>query len=58
MKAKSGFTIFEMLLIMALLAIGLTPLLILFTNGILASSNVSNTEIAIHLAQQKMEQIV
>lgn len=47
----------EMLLVMILLSISFYPLMLLFSNGIIASSNASRTLKAISLAQQKIEEI-
>lgn len=54
---KFGFTLIEMLLVMGLLSISFFPLMLLFSNGIIASSSASQTLKAIALAQQKIEEI-
>lgn len=56
-KSLKGFTLIEMLLVLVILAAGFFPLIQLFSSGILASSNASQTMKAIVLSQQKIEQL-
>jgi len=55
--SKAGFTLLEMILVLAVLSLGFIPLINLFSNGVTASSDATNSSIAVQLAQQKMEQI-
>ena len=54
---KKGFTLLEMVLVLAVISLGFLPLVLLFSSGVTASSDVSRTNQAISLVQQKMEAI-
>ncbi|MCX5749508.1 MAG: prepilin-type N-terminal cleavage/methylation domain-containing protein [Candidatus Saganbacteria bacterium] len=55
--SKAGFTLLEMVIVLAVLSLGLLPIMLLFSSGITASSDATNRSVAVQLAQQKMEQI-
>jgi prepilin-type N-terminal cleavage/methylation domain-containing protein len=54
---RRGFTLIEMILVLLVITIALFPLVEAFSSGIRASKIASDTNIAIELAQQKMEQM-
>ena len=54
---RTGFTLLEMILVLVVITIALFPLIESFSSGIRASKSVSDTNTAIELAQQKMEQL-
>lgn len=54
---RKGFTLIEMILVLVVITIALFPLVESFSSGIRASKIASDTNIAIELAQQKMEQL-
>lgn len=54
---RSGFTLLEMILVLVVITIALFPLIESFSSGIRASKTASDTNTAIELAQQKMEQL-
>lgn len=57
-RAKpGGFTLLEVLLVMIILAAVFFPLLQMLSSGLVASNEVKNTNTAVKLAQQKMEEI-
>ena len=53
---KRGFTLLEMMLVIIVLGIGLFPLVQLFSNGIVQSSDTTKSNLAVQLAQEKVEQ--
>lgn len=54
---RSGFTLLEMILVLVVITIAIFPLVESFSSGIIASKDITNTNIAIELAQQKAEQL-
>jgi len=52
-----GFTLLEVLIATVLFTVGVVLLAGLFSTGLLSSADTENTEIAINLAQQRMEEI-
>lgn len=54
---RNGFTLLEMLLVLVVITVALFPLIESFSSGIRASKTASDTNTAIELAQQKMEQL-
>ena len=54
---RSGFTLLEMILVLVVITVALFPLIASFSSGIRASKMASDTNIAIELAQEKMEQL-
>ncbi len=54
---RRGFTLIEMILVLVVITIALFPLVESFSSGIRASKVASDTNTAIELAQQKMEQL-
>jgi MSHA pilin protein MshD len=56
-KAKNGFTLLELILVIVVLAVGLTGTLVAFTQGTQDSSYSQNTGIATTLAQDLMEEV-
>jgi len=57
-RAKSrGFTLLEVMLVLIILAAVFFPLLQMFSSGLLVSTEVKNSNTAVMLAQQKMEEI-
>ncbi|MFA5103773.1 MAG: type II secretion system protein [Candidatus Margulisiibacteriota bacterium] len=55
--ARRGFTLIEMILVLVVITIALFPLIESFSSGIRGSKIASDTNTAIELAQQKMEQL-
>lgn len=55
--SRKSFTLIEMLLVLLLIVIAIFPLIIAFSYGIKASIMATYTNIAIELAQQKMEEL-
>ncbi|MFH1709644.1 MAG: prepilin-type N-terminal cleavage/methylation domain-containing protein [bacterium] len=56
MRSK-GFTLLEVLLVLIIIAAVLVPLLQAFSSGLMASSEVKDTNTAAVLAQKKIEEI-
>ncbi|MEK7376328.1 MAG: hypothetical protein AABZ57_04075 [Candidatus Margulisiibacteriota bacterium] len=54
---KEGFSLAEMVIVLIFVAAGFFPLMLLFSNGIVTSSNTSKSSEALQLAQQTMEQL-
>jgi len=54
---RRGFTLLEMMLVIILLGVGIFPLMQLFSSSVVQSSGTTKNNLAIHLAQQKIEQI-
>ena len=52
---NSGFTLLEILLTLLLLAVGMTALSQAFSTGMLASTDIENVDLALNIAQAKME---
>ena len=53
---NSGFTLLEILLTLVLLAVGVTALSQAFSTGMLASTDIENVDLAMNIAQAKMEE--
>jgi prepilin-type N-terminal cleavage/methylation domain-containing protein len=56
-SSKAGFTLLEMVLVLAVLSLGFIPLVNMFSDGMVASKDATNNAVAVQLAQQKMEQV-
>jgi len=56
MKNK-GFTLFEVLIAAVIFAVSVTSLLWVFNTGIFAFSDVENIDLALNIAQAKMEEV-
>ncbi len=56
-RKKNGFTLLELILVIVVLAVGLTGTLLAFTQGTQNSSYSQNTAVATVLAQDLMEEI-
>lgn len=54
---SSGFTLLEIIVTLVLLAVGVTALAQAFSTGIFASSDIENVDLALNIAQAKMEEI-
>lgn len=54
---KKGFTLFEMLVTIVLLTVGVVTLLSMMSASIFADTNGENAQIALYLAQETMENI-
>ena len=54
---KTGFSLAEMVIVLIFVTAGFLPLMLLFSNGIVTSSNTSKSLEAVQLAQQTMEQL-
>ena len=54
---KSGFTLLETLIAILLLSIGATALIWAFSAGLFASTDADNVDLALNVAQAKMEEI-
>jgi len=55
--SSRGFTLLEVLLVMIMLVAVFFPLLQMLSSGLVASTEARNTNTAVKLAQQKMEEI-
>jgi Prokaryotic N-terminal methylation motif len=55
LKNSRGFSLFEIILILAVLSMVLGPLLFQFSKGLIASQEVKGTNLATILAQKKIE---
>lgn len=53
----AGFSLIEMILVLAILALGFFPMIQLFSSGITASSSTGKKTTGMQLSQQKMENI-
>ncbi len=56
-NSQKGFTLIEMLLVLALITVALLPLLSALSGTLIASSDNESTTIASGIAQAKMEEI-
>lgn len=54
---KAGFSLAEMVIVLIFVTAGFLPLMLLFSNGVVTSSNTTKSSEAIQLAQQTMEQL-
>ena len=54
---NSGFTLLEILLTLLLLTVGVTVLSQAFSTGMLASTDIENVDLALNIAQAKMEDL-
>ena len=54
---KRGITLLEILIATVILTIGVTAVIWAFNTGIFASSDVENMDLALNIAQAKMEEI-
>ncbi len=54
---SGGFTLFEMIITMALLALGVAPVMQALSTGVVVEQGVEGRVIALALAQEKIEQI-
>lgn len=52
-----GFTLLEILIAIIILAVGVIAIISAFSSGIFASSDVENVDLALNIAQAKMEEI-
>jgi len=55
--STKGFSLMEMILVLALVIAGFLPLMLLFSNGVVTSSNTTKASQGLFLAQQTMEQL-
>lgn len=56
-EKNKGFTLLEILLAIVIVSIGISALIGAYNAGILFSSDIENTDIALNIARQKMEEI-
>lgn len=54
---KNGFTLLEVMLAMFLFTVGIVSIIRVFNTGLIASSDVENVDLALNIAQKKMEEI-
>ena len=54
---KAGFSLAEMVIVLIFITAGFLPLMLLFSNGIVTSSNTTKASQALQLAQQTIEQL-
>lgn len=54
---NSGFTLLEILVTLVILALGVTALSQAFSTGILTSTDIENVDLALNVAQAKLEEI-
>lgn len=54
---KKGFTLLEVLITIIILTIGVIALTSAFSSGILAATDAENVDLALNIAQAKMEEI-
>ena len=54
-KADNGFTLIEVIIVLMVLSVGLTPLIYFFSAGTSINRNVKDTAIATNLAREAME---
>lgn len=57
MPQKRGFTLLEVLIAVVILAVGMTSLIWAFSAGIFATADIENVELAVGIAQAKLENI-
>ena len=57
MRHKKGFTLLEILLSTVVFSAGMVVILWAFSTGIFASSDVENIDLALNIAQAKMEEL-
>ncbi len=55
--AKCGFTLLEVIITIIILTIGVIAIISAFNSGIFASSDVENVDLALNIAQGKMEEL-
>ncbi len=56
-SGNSGFTLLEVLLATVIFTIGVVAIIWAFSSGIYAASDVENVDLALNIAQAKMEEI-
>jgi len=54
---NKGFTLLETLMAIVIITIGMTAIISAYNTGILFSSDIENTDIALNIARQEMEEI-
>lgn len=57
MKKEKGFTLLEVLITLIILTVGIIALVWAFSTGIYAASDVENVDLALNIAQAKIEYI-
>lgn len=57
MVKKSGFTLLEVLIATTILVVGVMAITWAFSTGIFASADIENVDLALNIAQAKMEEI-
>lgn len=54
---KSGFTLLEILITLVILTVGVISLVWMFSTGMFASTDIENVDLALNIAQAKMEEV-
>ena len=57
MLTKRGFTLLEVLISIVILTIGVVSIIWAFNTGMFASTDIENVDLALNLAQERMEYI-
>lgn len=57
MRNRNGFTLLEVLISTVIFTIGVTAIIWAFNSGIYATSDIENIDLALNIAQAKMEEI-
>lgn len=57
MRNRSGFTLLEVLIATVIFTIGVTAIIWAFNAGMFASADVENVDLALNIAQAKMEEV-
>jgi prepilin-type N-terminal cleavage/methylation domain-containing protein len=56
-EAENGFTLLEVLIAIIVFTVGIIIIIMAFTSGLFASSDVENVDLALNIAQAKMEEV-
>jgi len=54
---NKGFTLLETIMAVVIISVGMTAIISAYNTGILFSSDIENTDIALNIARQEMEEI-
>ncbi len=56
-NTNHGFTLLEVLIALVIFTVGIIIIIMAFTSGLFASSDIENVDLALNIAQAKMEEV-